>query len=202
MSPPKDTSGVNGIVKVPKWSFPQWDSNPAGVRSPVQANALTHSATVPLPKNCNVTSSGYTFLEENKIFVKKQKEIVAWPQSSLTGSGGIRQRILRINLINAQRAYLTCIHPIPHCLGSVQNISGNGVGQDFSHTAARRNAYLRWLVKNWSCSLVDVVVDVETWVDVVNIRQIWFMSDESFSQPSIVAMSDYWAMLCIYRLHE
>ena len=41
-------SGVNGIAKVPKRSFPQWDSNPAGtVRSPVQANALTHSATAP-----------------------------------------------------------------------------------------------------------------------------------------------------------
>ena len=37
-------SVVNGIAKVPKRSFPQWDSNPAGtVRSPVQA--LTHSTT-------------------------------------------------------------------------------------------------------------------------------------------------------------
>ena len=28
--------------------FPQWDSNPTGtVRSPVQANSLTHSATAP-----------------------------------------------------------------------------------------------------------------------------------------------------------
>ena len=36
-------TGVNGIAKVPKRSFPKLDSNPAGtVRSPVQANALTH----------------------------------------------------------------------------------------------------------------------------------------------------------------
>ena len=41
-------SGVNGIAKVPKQSFPQWDSNPIRtVRSPAQANALTHSATAP-----------------------------------------------------------------------------------------------------------------------------------------------------------
>ena len=38
---------VNGIAKVPKRSCPQWDSNPTRtVRSPVQANALTHSATL------------------------------------------------------------------------------------------------------------------------------------------------------------
>ena len=41
-------SGVNGIAKVPKRGFPQCDSNPGGtVRSPVQANVLTHSATAP-----------------------------------------------------------------------------------------------------------------------------------------------------------
>ena len=41
-------SGVNGIAKVPKQSFPQWDSNPIRtVRSPAQTNALTHSATAP-----------------------------------------------------------------------------------------------------------------------------------------------------------
>ena len=45
------------------------------VTSPSQrSNPLGHRAP---PKNVNVTSSGYTFLEENKIFVKKQKEIVA-----------------------------------------------------------------------------------------------------------------------------
>ena len=41
-------SRVNAIAKVPERSFPQWDSNSAGtVRSPVQANALTHSGTAP-----------------------------------------------------------------------------------------------------------------------------------------------------------
>ena len=41
-------SGVNGIAKFPKQSFPQWDSNPIRtVRSPAQANALTHSVTAP-----------------------------------------------------------------------------------------------------------------------------------------------------------
>ena len=41
-------SGVNGIAKVPKQSFPQRDSNPIRtVRSPAQANALTHSAIAP-----------------------------------------------------------------------------------------------------------------------------------------------------------
>ena len=41
-------SGVNGIAKVPKQSFPQGDSNPIRtVRSPAQANALTHSAIAP-----------------------------------------------------------------------------------------------------------------------------------------------------------
>ena len=40
--------GVNGIAKVPKRSCPQRDSNPSrNVRSPVQANALAHSATAP-----------------------------------------------------------------------------------------------------------------------------------------------------------
>ena len=41
-------SGVNGIAKVPKQSFSQWDSNPIRtVRSPAQANDLTYSATAP-----------------------------------------------------------------------------------------------------------------------------------------------------------
>ena len=40
-------SGVNGIAKVPKRRFPQWDSNPAEtVRSPVQANTLSESNMV------------------------------------------------------------------------------------------------------------------------------------------------------------
>ena len=40
--------GVNGIAKVLKRSCSQWDSNPSRtVRPPVQANALTHSATAP-----------------------------------------------------------------------------------------------------------------------------------------------------------
>ena len=41
-------SGVNGIAKVPKQSFPQRDSNPIRtVWSPAQASALTHSAIAP-----------------------------------------------------------------------------------------------------------------------------------------------------------
>ena len=48
-SPPDRRDRRHGIAKVPKRKVcPKWDSNPAGtVRSPVQANALTHSATAP-----------------------------------------------------------------------------------------------------------------------------------------------------------
>ena len=51
--------GVNGIAKVPKRSCPQWDSNPSRtVRSPLQANALTHSA-IGSTFNCCIMSQTY-----------------------------------------------------------------------------------------------------------------------------------------------
>ena len=52
----------NGIAKVTKRSFPQCDSNPAmTVRSPVQSNALTHSATAP-PVLCTILREQHRLL--------------------------------------------------------------------------------------------------------------------------------------------
>ena len=84
MSHPKDT-GKEGLTELPKFRsetfVPKWGLNPAGnVRSPFQANALTHSATAP-PLLSGVVQSAV-----KGSAVVSSEGVTSYPGASLTPS--------------------------------------------------------------------------------------------------------------------
>ena len=142
---------VNGIAKVPKRSFPQWDSNPARtVRSPVQANALIHSATAPPSGRCQTKHS----------VVKRRIESIAemFSREMPSRLGTLNIADLTILLFIVIIIYMRSVFGAAACIMDVISISHNAYLPDTRALNPSRFVCHTRRAELWCC-VTDMMLD-------------------------------------------